>query len=858
MEITPNKINSVTPNLSQDHSTNSNAQANTNNIAIHVLSQVASTLPKEPVAHNITNSGQNSIPHIIPNQPDTPTNLSLQTSISPDTPDSSRSDTHNTVQRPPKICNTPPNIPQIAPPISHTQSLQSMQYDPCTQQFTLSYPNGDSYQGQMQNLKPHGHGKMIWGFISDKNATNYQTQGTVYVGQWNDGLPNGKGVMTKPNNSTYRGDFVCGKYHGKGTYHSSKTSYVGDWKEGERHGSGTCINLCGDEYTGKWIYDKRWGSGTCKYKNGLTYSGQWYDNKPHKTGKIKFPNEPAIKGFVRPGPHSKVLSLVNAKGDLLTTFPWTTIRENKKRTSRLHDPIPPKKRNISSPLPEPCSFNQINPSPTAPHPYPETSRKIINYPDGSVYSGEINNNKPHGHGTMMWGSVRPSHPNKRQGTLYIGSWVGGKMQGSGTLKQTNHSTYEGDFYNNLFHGKGTLSSSLTKYSGFWREGMKHGFGTCITRDKEKYTGIWTRGRPNKYGEKSYAEGYIYVGVFYDHKPHNYGKIIFADGSIIEGKITPGPKEHLVTIVAKDNNTSFTFQWKKRSAPETPNTVAPTATPTNSASLTKTPTPENVMSIENILDDASALRSQHSDASASHSIANNTMHFANNDLYTGQTLNGKPHGFGKIQSFSSQQAPDAENQPFIAEYEGAWRHGEKYGHGIARYTNHQIYLGDWQNNIPNGKGTLVYGNGDLWHGSFKKSHPDGRCQLMRMNKEILTVTWVNGKPTGNARFKLSQGGTICFTPSGQNPFKFCTIDLTNGNKISSASYEKGKLHGAQSCIFKNETRKYSVKFSHGEFTSGSGKISTLSDWNAFKGPTTQIEHLLKELSEIKDVLAFRSE
>lgn len=75
---------------------------------------------------------------------------------------------------------------------------------------------------------------------------------------------------------------------------------------------------------------------------------------------------------------------------------------------------------------------------------PNAHAGTISFPDGSTYSGEVFNGKPHGQGVLHW---------------------------------KNGDRYEGEFVNGLQHGQGTLSShDGNLYFGGWDEGKVHGRG----------------------------------------------------------------------------------------------------------------------------------------------------------------------------------------------------------------------------------------------------------------------------------------------------------------------------------------------------------------------------------------------
>ena len=83
--------------------------------------------------------------------------------------------------------------------------------------------NEGKYVGEIDNGEPNGQGTFIW------------SDGTKYVGEYKNGLPNGHGTETWSDGSKYVGLFKDGKYHGQGTITwSDGTKYVGEYKDNKR------------------------------------------------------------------------------------------------------------------------------------------------------------------------------------------------------------------------------------------------------------------------------------------------------------------------------------------------------------------------------------------------------------------------------------------------------------------------------------------------------------------------------------------------------------------------------------------------------------------------------------------------
>ena len=104
-----------------------------------------------------------------------------------------------------------------------------------------------------------------------------------YVGEINNGKPNGQGTETYTNGSKYVGGWKDGKPHGQGRYTNSPQSneykyvYVGEWKNGKKNGKGTYTGSNGGKYVGEFKDGDFW-NGTTYDKNG-NIIGKWVNGK---------------------------------------------------------------------------------------------------------------------------------------------------------------------------------------------------------------------------------------------------------------------------------------------------------------------------------------------------------------------------------------------------------------------------------------------------------------------------------------------------------------------------------------------------------------------------------------------------
>lgn len=180
---------------------------------------------------------------------------------------------------------------------------------------TKIWPNGDKYNGDWKNQKPHGLGTFIW------------VNGTKYIGDWEFGIQNGQGTVTWANGDKYIGGRKNGEADGQGTFiyangitqsgvwkngnlietdSSEKVigcvegncdngkgtgvwekgfKYVGEWKMQNMHGFGIGTWPNGDRYEGDWVNGQRTGQGKYFYSGGGgVYTGEWKNNNRHGEG----------------------------------------------------------------------------------------------------------------------------------------------------------------------------------------------------------------------------------------------------------------------------------------------------------------------------------------------------------------------------------------------------------------------------------------------------------------------------------------------------------------------------------------------------------------------------------------------
>ena len=136
---------------------------------------------------------------------------------------------------------------------------------------TLSFPNGDRYEGMIKNS------------VFDGEGVYYYKSGEKLAGEFKNGaIWNGNGYLQLTEKAYYRGDFKLGKRDGKGfiSFNDGST-YSGDFLENKITGKGTSNYTDGGKYIGDMVNGKKEGNGQYYNANGkIEFDGKWINNEP--------------------------------------------------------------------------------------------------------------------------------------------------------------------------------------------------------------------------------------------------------------------------------------------------------------------------------------------------------------------------------------------------------------------------------------------------------------------------------------------------------------------------------------------------------------------------------------------------
>ena len=135
------------------------------------------------------------------------------------------------------------------------------------------YANGNLYIGDFREGKPNGRGIL------------YCANGNKYLGDWQDSWRQGRGKFIFKEGHEYTGGFYRNNFHGKGIMqYANGDRYDGNWRNNLPNGQGIYYFKTGKRYKGGFLNGRFHGRGTLYYKDGSLFEGNWLRSKKHGPG----------------------------------------------------------------------------------------------------------------------------------------------------------------------------------------------------------------------------------------------------------------------------------------------------------------------------------------------------------------------------------------------------------------------------------------------------------------------------------------------------------------------------------------------------------------------------------------------
>ena len=315
----------------------------------------------------------------------------------------------------------------------------------------------------------------------------------------------------------------------------------------------------------------------------------------------------------------------------------------------------------------------IRPTPIYPHKEnaPCTLERIVS---------ELGNNRFHTHtsdnnpgvfaplNTRNWGSI--AFPD---GSTYTGDVFERLMHGKGCFISKQGYRYVGDFFNGVFNGQGSLwTADGSEYFGQFQKGKLHGKGFFINgRDGSRYKGEYTNGVIQGKGILKKLNGKTIIGDFHAGVPHGKVRVFYPCGLSFEGICDKGLDFYGI-VKRSDNQVIYKGQIRNEE------------------------------------------------------YHGKGMLFLNNgNKYNGYFYQGKFHGRGKYSWGNGKSA-----------YIGQFEMGERTGFGTLIISENVKYMGNFYCGSLHGYGKVVYANGAEFQARFEHGNLAAPGRLVLSNGCVL--------------------------------------------------------------------------------------------------------------------------
>lgn len=151
---------------------------------------------------------------------------------------------------------------------------------------------------------------------------------------------------------------------------------------------------------------------------------------------------------------------------------------------------------------------------------PRPGDKVLEYPNGSTYRGQVVDGQKHGWGALLL----------PDGTRYEAEWRNDKRHGEGTELCPDGTHFAGNYANGLRSGHGVMTwPEGSRYTGQFEHDKANGEGTLLRTDGSVYRGHFSEDSMSGEGRMRWTDGGEYAGQFVANRRDGKGKMLWVSG-----------------------------------------------------------------------------------------------------------------------------------------------------------------------------------------------------------------------------------------------------------------------------------------------------------------------------------------
>lgn len=607
-----------------------------------------------------------------------------------------------------------------------------------------------------------------------------------YVGKARNGIPNGKGELTyneHDSRKSYKGDFKDGMRHGKGKLIFRNDAYYdGEWVNDKYEGYGE-ESLPGGNLLEGYYKDGRLTSGRVIFGDGREYEGEWSDDMPNGTGKMYFRDGHAEEGYwvngicaFREAPTEEQIAQFLAEQEQRALAENPLEEEEDRAWRQQNTELPPDEsldsiwntlaREELAAVEEdegaPLLFAGMEDSPNIAKKTSqraEPTRKSVARPvfrgngfDGSDMNGDLEDEADALAKRMAEAAAQTLvvlddsvsdidlHGEQKPAEEELGESFQDMDLPGNTASTAPENAVDADMEDSE-GAAAMIESSFVDTSDDRKEnanskilsGMYESIGKPI---------------PEELREKKVEEPQVDEKTLEDRAMQSYFAKL--------GMVAPTPAAEVSEAAETAAETAETVAEASanvaETVAETVDNAAETAAETVAAAV-----------------EAAAEEKPQEEKKPYDPVTKTGYHeetYANGEHYTGDFVNGKRHGVGRME----YQNGDV--------YEGGYNMGKRHGQGIMTYAAGSRYEGNWENSIKSGQGRFVQANGEVYEGNFEGGTFEGHGSYQFSNGNTYIGNWKGGKRDGTGvliyangakEAQVWEGGKKVFAEIVDDPF-----------------------------------------------------------------------------------------